>query len=1319
MSRKFESRNLYKNPFYQKMGGTLVEECIVNNRSLSSVFLIVIITSGLVLVSTVQFGTVKASTVVSGLISSDTTWTLAGSPYMITGDVLVDAGAVLNIEAGVAVKFGDGTRLIVDGTLIADGDEAQPITFTSDAATPSPGNWGTINFRGSSTESIMKWTKIGYASDGVTVNAGSPTLEHCDVSNNQRYGVYVSAGAPTIVESTVSGNGKDGIWNYVGTITITSSTISNNKGNGIYKDSETVTVQDSVISSNLQSGIYGGAGGQFTVSNCTVSYNGYDGVTICYSDLIITDSEITYNNRDGVRMESGTLSGTAKITKNMISHNTGNGVYKSSGSMQLSYNDITFNNVGIAATPFKLVFSDSFQEKSGDTTIDHNNIIDNTLYAVENIGPGTNIFGAVLNLTATNNWWGTTNTSLIDQLIRDVKDDFSLGRVEYVPFLTEPAPTPNPSPAPTPSPANQTISRIQSYQYGAGLGAVNEPSVQTSITLANAPIWGDVLISVIGIQGIHTTVTDAQGEVTAPLSFETATVSSITETGVKWSRQVRSNSTAFNLNVEIWLGVVVSQASPSITVNLDSLPSNIITALTVDICEYRGIALESSLDKTATSNGFGSISDTGLTALTTQPKELWIGAILFESSGQQTSPTNGFLLLDGQPNDTGGRICTAFLEKTVNGQGTANTGTTIKYGDETLFCSWVGCIATFLSGPVDMPTGYSDSWPMFHNDLSHSGYSESTGPLTNQILWKYKAGKGIESSPSVVDGVVYFGSLFNGRNGFVNALNAATGSKIWQFATDSGVESSPAVIDGVVYIGSYSGNVYALNASSGSEIWSFNTGGSVFPSPAVADGKVYVGSATGYMYALNATNGSPFWSYYTGGRIFSSPAVVEGVVYFGSDDQTFYALRASDGAQIWNYSTVGYIDTSPAVADGIVYFGSRDGYVYALNATNGLQIWSFRPLHGNYGSYYYSTPAVANGVVYVGGYDSYIYALSATNGSIFWEFRTGGYIFSSPVVAGKVVYVGSYDGNVYALDAAKGGKIWSYQTGGKMRASCAVANGVAYVGSDDGYLYAFGSPNNQPAVSYEISGYILDENGKGIEGAHVIFNVPDIVPSVTSGASGYYSISAPAGTYHVNVWSPFDSNYINYDEPSFVVGSDMTKNITLQSGYKVSGYISDSLGNPVVGAVVLLDNYGSGWFSNSAGYYFLNVPAGTYTINAHPRTVDYYSGPTTNFPIYYEYNFTVNSDTVKNITVGNLLSTSLPNSESIASSETSLDPSPEPIASPEPTSPPATVPPDQPTTSTNASNITLIGIILGVVIVATPIASFIAGFLLLHFKKRR
>ena len=645
------------------------------------------------------------------------------------------------------------------------------------------------------------------------------------------------------------------------------------------------------------------------------------------------------------------------------------------------------------------------------------------------------------------------------------------------------------------------------------------------------------------------------------------------------------------------------------------------------------------------------------------------------------------------------------------------------YADELVLNGVTYNIAPVLTTSPS-PASDSDSWPMFHKDVAHSGYSESAGPLTNQVLWKSKVGSAIESSPTVVDGVVYFGSLWNGHSGFVNALNATTGSKIWQFATDSGVESSPSVVDGVVYIGSYGGHVYALNASIGSEIWSFNTGGSVFPSPAVVDGTVYVGSATGYMYALNAANGSPIWSYYTGERIFSSPAVVNGVVYFGSDDQIFYALRASDGAKIWHYTTGGFIDTSPVVVNGIVYFGARDSYVYALNATNGVQIWSFRPLHGNYGSYYYSTPALANGIIYVCGYDSYIYALNAANGNIIWEFHTGGYIFSSPVVAGAVVYVGSYDGNVYALDAITGSKIWSYQTGNKIRSSPAVVNGVAYIGSDDGYLYAFGSRSSQPA-SYKISGYILDANGHGIEGAHIIFNVPQFVPSVSSDPSGYYMISVAAGTYHVNVWPPFNSNYIHYDEPRFVVGSDVTKNITLESGYKVSGYISYSNRTPVVGATVLLINseskwFGSGWFSNSEGYYFLSAPTGTYTIDAHPRTGYNKSGPTTDFPPYYEYNFTVNGDTVKNITIGGSTPTSSPNPEPASSPEpvTSSASSPELSLEPSSTSS-ATVTPAQIPVSTNAAPMTLLGIVLGIVIIATPIVVVIIVCLLFYFKRNR
>ena len=87
------------------------------------------------------------------------------------------------------------------------------------------------------------------------------------------------------------------------------------------------------------------------------------------------------------------------------------------------------------------------------------------------------------------------------------------------------------------------------------------------------------------------------------------------------------------------------------------------------------------------------------------------------------------------------------------------------------------------------------------------------------------------------------------------------------------------------------------------------------------------------------------------------------------------------------------------------------------------------------------------------------------------------------------------------------------------------------------------------SVQCNISGYVLDSNGRGISGAHVIFNVPTVVPSVITDSSGYYQTSGPSGTYHMNVWPPFDSNYVSYDQHSFVVASDVTKNVTLITGY--------------------------------------------------------------------------------------------------------------------------------------------------------------------------
>jgi hypothetical protein len=89
---------------------------------------------------------------------------------------------------------------------------------------------------------------------------------------------------------------------------------------------------------------------------------------------------------------------------------------------------------------------------------------------------------------------------------------------------------------------------------------------------------------------------------------------------------------------------------------------------------------------------------------------------------------------------------------------------------------------------------------------------------------------------------------------------------------------------------------------------------------------------------------------------------------------------------------------------------------------------------------------------------------------------------------------------------------------------------------------------------------------------------------------------------------------------------DISANITLETGYKLSGYLLNPVGEPVTGAYVALDHFSSGWYSNNTGYYFTTAPAGIYTLTIKPRTG-------TMFPTYNENDFILIADTVKNFTL--------------------------------------------------------------------------------------
>lgn len=211
--------------------------------------------------------------------------------------------------------------------------------------------------------------------------------------------------------------------------------------------------------------------------------------------------------------------------------------------------------------------------------------------------------------------------------------------------------------------SDPTITRVQGNARGTSATST------ISVTMASTPTNGNVLVAIIGISNWY-----------APL----LNVSSINQTGVTWTKQISETESNYYSDIEIWLGVVSSGASTSITINLSGAP---YPGAVADVCEYSGVATTSFLDKTAVNTDSTQYPDTGTTGTTTQATELWIGGCMSVANATQSSPRNGFALLDGAVYST--YMSLAYLEKIVSSTGTANSGTT------TGIQRWAGCIATF------------------------------------------------------------------------------------------------------------------------------------------------------------------------------------------------------------------------------------------------------------------------------------------------------------------------------------------------------------------------------------------------------------------------------------------------------------------------------------------------------------------------------------------------------------------------------------------------------------------------------------------------
>ena len=196
------------------------------------------------------------------------TWLDHNVPYVIGGDFTVDDGDTLTISQGTEIKFSGNRIMTVSGALVADGTDSEHITFTSNAGTPSPGDWRYINFSSSEPGCLLDYCDFSYGgySDGIIrlQNTNTVTISNCSSTYSGTAGLYIYDNSqPVISNSSFSNNTTYGIHSHhsSGYPYISDCTILNNGSYAIvtFGDNVKAITGTMVITGNTYNSIYVGA----------------------------------------------------------------------------------------------------------------------------------------------------------------------------------------------------------------------------------------------------------------------------------------------------------------------------------------------------------------------------------------------------------------------------------------------------------------------------------------------------------------------------------------------------------------------------------------------------------------------------------------------------------------------------------------------------------------------------------------------------------------------------------------------------------------------------------------------------------------------------------------------------------------------------------------------------------------------------------------------------------------------------------------------------------------------------------------------------
>jgi hypothetical protein len=136
-------------------------------------------------------GQARAGTVWPSTITSNVTFTKAGSPHTWSGSLQVQSAATVTVEPGAIVQWGPGQELAVNGRILALGDPADPIQFggVSDAAQGSR-----LYLYSSQTSEFrhVNFAHFLYLELIASSPQGNHLIEHCTFRRMTQQAVYLN-----------------------------------------------------------------------------------------------------------------------------------------------------------------------------------------------------------------------------------------------------------------------------------------------------------------------------------------------------------------------------------------------------------------------------------------------------------------------------------------------------------------------------------------------------------------------------------------------------------------------------------------------------------------------------------------------------------------------------------------------------------------------------------------------------------------------------------------------------------------------------------------------------------------------------------------------------------------------------------------------------------------------------------------------------------------------------------------------------------------------------------------------------------------------